>query len=545
MVSLTENPAWSEAMAMRGLVGGIVMAFLRLNRPRLYMMRPRLPSPARFARFKRLLYFAERGTGEWRESGGKGAALPMTSSATFCDAQRGEAMRLPRSVKFAVMLVVLCSWQSLAAQQKPIAILHGRLIDGLGGPPVEDAAVILRGNKIEYAGPPGVAALPQGSQMIDAKGKTVMPGLADMHVHLQGGWDGISVDLLGYQRYLNAMLYAGITTVMDTGDYQPWILQLRQEAASGRLLSPRIYCTGAMIDAADPAWPDLAYALSSRAQIPEFVQRDKRAGVDLIKGYANLSDRMLRRLVAEAHKEKIRVVIDQWERNGSPDLVQTGIDGFAHAPTRKMAADDIQLIHERGLFVVTTLTVEEYSARRRLADLKFLEEPLIADTTPPWFLTELRAEATRNLSDAEKNEVRKSAAGFDEMALNVKKLCDAGVLVAAGTDAPYPGVFQGEAIHHELELLVASGMTPLQAIRLATFNAARIHRAEGDWGSLQAGRAANILIVAGNPAERISDTRKIEAVILNGKILDRASLRFDRKRDPGFRAVNGNFSSPL
>jgi len=450
-----------------------------------------------------------------------------------------------RNLRFAVAFAVLCAFQNLAAQEKRIAILHARLIDGLGGPPIEDAAVILQGDKIAYAGAAGGAKIPQGSQIIDGKGKSVMPGLADMHVPLQGGWDGISVDLLGYQRYLNAMLYAGITTVMDTGDYQPWILQLRQEAASGRLLSPRIYCTGAMIDAADPAWPDLAYALSSRAQIPEFVQRDKRAGVDLIKGYANLSDRMLRRLVAEAHKEKIRVVIDQWERNGSPDLVQTGIDGFAHAPTRKMAAEDIQLIHERGLFVVTTLTVEEYSARRRLADLKFLDEPLVADTTPPWFLTELRAEAARNLSEAEKGDVQKSAAGFDEMKRNVKKLQEAGVLLAAGTDAPYPGVFQGEAIHHELELLVASGMTPPQAIRLATFNAARIMHAEEEWGSLQAGRTANVLIVVGNPADRISDTRKVETVILKGKILDRARLRFDAKRDPGFRAVSGNFSSPL
>ena len=454
-------------------------------------------------------------------------------------------MRQRKSLQFAVALVVLCPLPCLAAQEKSIAILHARLIDGLGGPPVEDSVVILQGNKVEYAGPANAAKVPQGSQIIDGKGKTVMPGLADMHVHLQGDWDGISVDLLGYQRYLNAMLYSGVTTVMDTGDYQPWILQLRQEAASGHLLSPRIYCTGAMIDAADPAWPDLAYALSSRAQIPEFVQRDKQAAVDLIKGYANLSDRMLRRLVTEAHKEKIRVVIDQWERNGSPDLVQTGIDGFAHAPTRKMAADDIQLIHDRGLFVITTLTVEEYSARRRLADVKFLDEPLIADTTPPWFLTELRVEAKRNLSDAEKSDVQKSAAGFDEMKRNVKKLLDAGVLLAAGTDAPYPGVFQGEAIHHELELLVAAGMTPLQAIRTATSNAARVMHAEEEWGSLQTGRAANVLIVAGNPAERINDTRQVETVILNGKILDRASLRFDPKRDPGFRAVNGNFVSPL
>src|SRR5215831_19239975 len=138
-----------------------------------------------------------------------------------------------KSFWFAAGLAVLCFFQNLNAQEKPIAILHARLIDGLGGPPVEDAAVILQGNKINYAGPASGAKVPQGSQVIDAKGKTVMPGLADMHVHLTGGWDGIGTDLLGYQRYLNAMLYSGITTVLDTGNYQPWVLQLRQEAASG------------------------------------------------------------------------------------------------------------------------------------------------------------------------------------------------------------------------------------------------------------------------------------------------------------------------
>src|SRR5260370_39048537 len=98
---------------------------------------------------------------------------------------------------------------------------------------------------------------------------------------------------------------------------------------------------------------------------------------------------MLRRLVEEAHKEKMRVIIDQWERNGSPDLVRTGIDGFAHAPTREMTADDIQLIRNRGLLVITTLVVEEYSGRRRLADFRFLGEPLLADTAAPWFPAEV------------------------------------------------------------------------------------------------------------------------------------------------------------
>src|SRR5216684_2865093 len=110
-------------------------------------------------------------------------------------------MRKQKSVWFAMGLVVLCSFACLAAaQEKSIAILHARMIDGLGGPPIEDAAVILQGNKIEYAGPVSGAKVPQGSQIIDGKGKSVMPGLADMHVHLTGGWDGIGTDLLGYQR---------------------------------------------------------------------------------------------------------------------------------------------------------------------------------------------------------------------------------------------------------------------------------------------------------------------------------------------------------
>jgi len=430
----------------------------------------------------------------------------------------------------------------LAADDKPIAIVHGTLIDGLGGPPVDDATVILRGATIEYVGPARSAAIPPDARIIDVKGRTVMPGLADLHVHLQGAWDGTSVDLLGYQRYFNALLYAGVTTILDTGNYQPWVLQLRQEQAAGRLLAPRIYCVGAMIDGTDPAWPDLAYALTSRYQIPMFVERDKQAHVDMIKAYANLSDRLLRRLSEEAKKAGLRVVIDQWDRNGSPDLSAAGISGYAHAATRKMSAEDVQLIKDRSLFVITTLVVHESFARTRFRDVHFLDEPLIADTTPPWFLTELREFINKPQSDDEKKDTATAVAEFEESKRNVKKFFDAGILLATGTDAPYPAVFQGEGVHHELELLVEAGLTPLQALRAATYDAARIMKAENDWGSLVAGRRANVLIVAGHPAEKISDTRKIETVIFNGKILDRAALRFDPKRDPGYRVVPGLFN---
>src|SRR5258706_6944100 len=225
------------------------------------------------------------------------------------------------SRKWAALSAValfLCSVAG-AAPEKPIAIVHGRLITGLGEAPIEDGMVVVAGRTIEYAGPSGDRRIPKDARIIDASGKSVMPGLADMHVHLQGGWDGVSEDLLGYQRYLNSLLYSGVTTIMDTGNYPPWVLQLRQEQAAGRLTAARIYCTGAMIDAADPMWPDLAYPVASVAQIPDIVARERRARVDLIKAYRNLSDRFLGRLTEEARRQGLRVIIDQWERNGSPD----------------------------------------------------------------------------------------------------------------------------------------------------------------------------------------------------------------------------------
>ena len=451
---------------------------------------------------------------------------------------------MTNALRFAALYLIAAflTLSAATAADKPIAIVHARLIDGLGGSPLEDATVVIRGKTIEYAGMGTGASIPSDAQIIDASGKTVMPGLADLHVHLQGAWDGTSVDLLGYQRYLNAMLYAGVTTLMDTGNYQPWILQLRQEQAAGRLLAPRIYCVGAMIDSADPAWPDLAYALTSRYQIPEFVRRDKAANVDMIKGYANLSDHMLHWLSEEAGKQGIRVVIDQWERNGSPDLIATGISGFAHLPTRKMSDTDIQFAKEHNIFFITTLVVTESFARTRLNALSFLKDSYIADTTPPWFLTELTDFANKPQTDAEKKSTQQNLLEFQEAMRNVKKLHDAGFLIATGTDAPYPGVFQGEALHHELELLVEAGWKPLEAIRASTYDAARLMKAEKEWGSVQAGRRATLLLVAGNPAEHISDTRKIEIMIQDGRIVNRAALKYDPKKDAGFRVVPGLFN---
>jgi imidazolonepropionase-like amidohydrolase len=146
----------------------------------------------------------------------------------------------------------------------------------------------MRGEKVEAVGTVGSVQIPAAAEVRDLKGKALMPGLADMHVHLNGGWDGESVDMLGYQRYLNALLYAGVTTVFDAGNTLPYIIQLRDEIAAGRLIGPRIYCAGPLLDGADPAWRPISYSVTSVDQIPGIVKELKQSRVDAIKAYAGL-----------------------------------------------------------------------------------------------------------------------------------------------------------------------------------------------------------------------------------------------------------------
>src|SRR5205807_10541155 len=176
------------------------------------------------------------------------------------------------------------------AAQPAQAFTNAVLIDGTGAPAVEHATVVIRGATIEAAGPAGQVKFPSGAAVTDLHGKVLMPGLADMHVHLLGGWDGHAVDMLGYRRYMNALLYAGVTTVLDTGNVASYVMQLRAEVANGTLLGPRMYCVGPLVDGADPIWPDISVAVSSADQVPSIVGRLKRDNVDFVKLYVGLSD---------------------------------------------------------------------------------------------------------------------------------------------------------------------------------------------------------------------------------------------------------------
>ncbi len=419
---------------------------------------------------------------------------------------------------------------------RAMAFTHAVIIDGRGGAPIEDGIVVVRGAKLEAVGRSGEVMVPPDARVSDLRGKVVMPGLADMHVHLVGGWDGESVDMLGYRRYLDALLYAGVTTVLDTGNVKPFIIQMRDEIAAGRLRGPRIYCAGPLIDGPDPLWPPISYSLTSTEQIPRLVRQLKQDRVDIIKAYVGLSIPQVWALAAEARKNSLPVFVDQSWRNGMVDLAAGGITAFAHTPDFLVGDETVAMLKQRNIMFISTLSVVESKARRRLEDLAFLDHPLIRDTTPPEFLVALRADKPG--TNWEKGPRQENVKRFKQQSANLKRLFDAGLVIAAGTDAPYPGVFQGEGVHRELELLVEAGLAPLDAIRAATENAAKLMGADKEWGTLEPGKIANLLVVSGRPDRKIGDTRNVEQVIREGQVVDRASLRFNPKTDPGFRPVS-------
>ncbi len=441
-------------------------------------------------------------------------------------------------MKYLSILVCLAA-AACAEPQRPIAFTNAVIIDGNGGAPVENGAVVVRGDRIEAVGPAGSVNIPAEAEVHDLGGKAILPGLADMHLHLVGGWDGETVDVLGYQRYLNALLYAGVTTVADAGNYLPFIVQLRNEIASGRVVGPRIYCAGPLLDGADPMWRPISYSITSADQIPAIVKELKLNGVDFVKAYVGLSDRLMGLLVREARKQSLPVVVDQAWRNGSIEMVMgDGVTLFAHLPDVPIGvyygSDTLQQMKQRNVRFTSTLTVVESFSRRRLKDLSFLDSPLIRDTAPPAFIAALREMAQEESKESHRVPQQRNLERFKDRSANTKKLFDAGLLIAAATDGPYPGVFQGEGLHHELELLVEAGLSPLDAITTATANAAKLMLAEKEWGTLAAGRVANILVVNGRPDRKIQDTRNVELVMLRGKILDREKLKLKADTDPGF-----------
>jgi imidazolonepropionase-like amidohydrolase len=426
----------------------------------------------------------------------------------------------------------------------PTLLRNIRIIDGMGNQPKTGQDVYVADGKIQKLGKTGSFNVPVDVRVIDGDGLTVLPGLIDAHVHMQGGWRGANDNgprpaLMKWD--LLALLYSGVTHAYDIGNIPERAADARDIVAAGGWMGPELTIAGTYYETASVGAggantlipvPDAGYIgglLDSARSV---------YGVEMVKCHGGMNAQVLRVLVAQAHERDMRVVCDLWHNNGNPWIArQTHLDGYAHNlfMAVKPTAADAKILAEEGTFVIATTVVMDAFTGQRVKDDGAdyaIGNSLIVDVQPPHYLEAhnnggLEASLGRyaGIADAIMSDVTP----VDEMRRQAvewtKVMVDNGVLVGLGTDAAYTSVWFGESMHREMEIWVnESRISPLRTIQAATYDNARILKIENRTGSIQAGLEGDLLVVEGNPAKNISDTRDIRYIFSNGKLVDRDSL---------------------
>ncbi|MBP2648775.1 MAG: amidohydrolase [Gemmatimonadetes bacterium] len=396
-----------------------------------------------------------------------------------------------------------------------IALVGGTLVDGTGAPPVPNAAVVIRGAKIVAVGARGAVDIPRGARVVNTAGTTMLPGLWEMHAHYaQVEWGPI-------------YLASGITTARDVGNQLDFLLGAREVLNSGHGIGPRLLAAG-IIDGDAPTGIGLARAATPEQGVA-WVRRYHEAGLEQIKVYSSLSPEVLQAITTEAHALGMTVT----------GHVPRGMDGYQGVAAGMDQINHVTFIYRmmRARGDSTPLTMDMPEAQKAISFL--LEHHIVVDPTAALFelnahpadqpvsafepgvdkvAPELRQALTH--TGAEPAEAAQARAQFRTLLEIIGALHRAGVPIVAGTDLTVPGY----SLHREMELYVQAGFTPMEAIQSATSVPARAMGLEQESGTLQPGMRADVLVVNGNPLERISDTRNVRFVIAGGRYFDPAPL---------------------
>ncbi len=417
----------------------------------------------------------------------------------------------------AAVLFAFCS----TAQAQVTAFVDGRIIDG-AGTVIERGTVVVRDGVIAAVGPTGSVPVPDGAARVDVRGKTLMPGIVNAHGHLSAV-DGLKsgpqyYTRAGLERQLKAYATYGVTTVFSLGDDQADAFALRAEQATAPPARARVYVAGPIIftDTAEAARaetdkvialkPDLIKVrvddnLGTSKKMPEVawratLERANAAGLTLAAHIFYLAD-------AKAIAEAGNAFIAHSVRDLPVD------DAFLTAMKRSNQCYSPTLMREVSTFV--------YDSTPSWANDAFFRRGYGADISTE--LAEPGRQAKFKASPAYAQGL-KYKAGLEVAKANLKRVHDAGIRVAMGTDTGPAGRFQGFFEHMELEMMVAAGLTPMQAIVSATGTAAACWGKQGQLGTIARGAAADLLVLNANPLDAITNTRAIDAIYIGGRRLD-------------------------
>jgi len=405
--------------------------------------------------------------------------------------------------------------EGFTAQTAPVtAIVGGRLIDGTGKPAIENSVVILQNGKITAAGPATSTTVPEGAQVVDAKGKSVLPGLWEMHSHFeQVEWGPI-------------YLATGVTTARDVGNEREFIVAARDAIAAGKGIGPRLVMAG-VVDGSGPFSLGVI-RVDTPEQARDQVQKYKAAGFQQIKIYSSVKPEILKIITAEAHRMGMTVTGHIPFGMNAIQGIEDGMDQINHVeyitplmvdPKSKTIDPDapnvkkvINLLLEHHTVIDDTLALMEVILHPLDHPISGFE-PGILKVAP-----ELKEALETMGSPPAKAD--QSAAMFRAMEETVRLLHQAGVPIVAGTHQAVPGY----SLDREIELYVQAGFTPMEAIQAATLVPARAMGMEKDSGTIEVGKRADVILVDGNPLQNISDIRKVSTVFAAGKMYQPAAL---------------------
>jgi imidazolonepropionase-like amidohydrolase len=449
-------------------------------------------------------------------------------------------------ISSVLLCVLLASIVAAQQQQTGITVIQGAtLITGTGSPSIRNGSIVIDAGRIRDIGPRNEVRVPNNAQVIDARGKWVLPGFIDAHVHFsQSG--GLytrpdEIDLRSRRPYAKEMewikerlpntfekyLASGVTGVVDCGGPM-WNFDVR-EIASRTKRAPRVAVAGPLISTFLPPTtptddPDIVKP-NSPAEARDLVRRQLDRQPDLIKLWwirrpgDNLDQQVeiMSAAIEESKTRRVRVAVHATELETAKAALRAGADILVHSVTDRLVDNEfINLVKSRDILYITTLWVEDgyrmvFNQQVALNDIEQKNgDPEVIAT---W----------SDLAKIPQSEIPggiprippapKRPIAYDNLML----LESAGVRAVAGTDAGNIGTLHGPSLHRELELMAAAGVRPMDIIVSATKNAAAVMGRQSEVGTLEKGKYADLVILDADPLADIKNTRKIFKVMKGGE----------------------------
>ena len=436
-----------------------------------------------------------------------------------------------------------------AANQAPLAITHVNVIDATGAPMQRDMTVIIDGNRIVAIGKASRVKLAQNAKRLDARGKFLIPGLWDMHVHtIFGDWiPG------GREVSLPLLVANGITGVRDMGGDPATLLRWRSEISAGTLVGPRMVIAGPMLDGPKSRFPSsvsIATPEEGRAAVDDL----KSHGVDFIKVQSFIPRGPYFAVVEETKKQGLMLVghvpdairaseasdggqksiehltgifeacsslenEDKYLKGEAKRLPKTYLDTYDQARCDGL----MQRMVRNGTWLVPTLVWER--GQWLIDDIDISHDPLLKYTPASWQKKSWPEFTKGILADLDTDPVAYRRQFVQKEFEIVGAMHKAGVRLLAGTDtAAAVDVLPGFSLQTELEYFVRVGLAPMEALQTATRNPASFLGLENELGTVEKGKLANLVLLDANPLTDIQNTRKIFAVVFNGRLLTRVEL---------------------